>query len=109
VWKAAENLPRVHGNPAEIREALTNLFLNAVDAMPNGGWLTVAGHAERDATVREAIGRVVLTVSDTGTGMIEETRRASSIPSLPQRGSRGPASASLWSTGSWSGTADESL
>ena len=59
--RAVENLPRVQGNPAEIREALTNLFLNAVDAMPTGGRLTVAGYAEADPTDREAPGRVILT------------------------------------------------
>jgi signal transduction histidine kinase/CheY-like chemotaxis protein len=34
--------PSVAGDPAELREAMTNLILNAVDAMPDGGTLTVA-------------------------------------------------------------------
>jgi CheY-like chemotaxis protein len=89
VWRAVENLPRVQGNPAEIREALTNLFLNAVDAMPTGGRLTVAGYLETDATDREAPGRVVLTVSDTGTGMTEETRRRVFDPFFTTKGFKG--------------------
>jgi PAS domain S-box-containing protein len=34
-----ETTPPIHGNPAELREALTNLVFNAVDAMPSGGRL----------------------------------------------------------------------
>src|SRR3989441_67528 len=34
-------LPKVAGDPVELREALTNLILNAVDAMPGGGVLTL--------------------------------------------------------------------
>src|ERR1700752_1343903 len=37
----AENLPDIMGSEVEIRDALTNLIFNAVDAMPEGGTLTV--------------------------------------------------------------------
>src|SRR5690606_18231526 len=37
----APDLPRIYGIESEIREALTNLMLNAVDAMPQGGTLTL--------------------------------------------------------------------
>jgi PAS domain S-box-containing protein len=54
------------GVPAELREALTNIVLNAVDALPAGGRIAVelATDAE-DAVVR---------VTDNGTGMSDEVR-----------------------------------
>jgi CheY-like chemotaxis protein len=57
--------------------------------MPTGGRLTVAGHAEADATDRKTPGRVVLTVSDTGTGMTEETRRRIFDPFFTTKGFKG--------------------
>jgi CheY-like chemotaxis protein len=47
-----------------MREALTNLIFNAVDAMPQGGILTLAGSATSD--------EVSLAITDTGVGMTEE-------------------------------------
>ena len=42
-------LPLVQGNAAEIRQVLTNLIFNAVDAMPNGGTLRVTGGVADDS------------------------------------------------------------
>ena len=55
------------GTITELREAVTNLVLNAVDAMPQGGSIRVQ--------TQEEGGRAVLRVSDTGTGMSEEVRK----------------------------------
>ncbi len=55
----------VAGNASELREVFTNLVLNAVDAMPWGGTLTLAS-ADED-------GEVVVRVRDTGVGMDPET------------------------------------
>ena len=41
VTELASGLPAIMGVESEIREALTNLVFNAVDAMPNGGVLTL--------------------------------------------------------------------
>jgi PAS domain S-box-containing protein len=57
---------RVAGNPTELREVLTNLILNAVDALPDGGLIAISAAARGD--------RVVLTVRDTGTGMDAATQ-----------------------------------
>jgi PAS domain S-box-containing protein len=57
----------VMGTITELREAVTNLVLNAVDAMPQGGSIRVQAQEER--------GRALLRVSDTGTGMSEEVRK----------------------------------
>lgn len=56
----------VSGQSSALREVLVNLILNAIEAMPDGGDLTIE-------TVREAAW-VVLRVSDTGIGMTEEVR-----------------------------------
>jgi PAS domain S-box-containing protein len=54
----------VRGNAAELREALTNLVLNAVDAMPDGGRLRFdTGEADQTVWIQ---------VTDTGRGMTPE-------------------------------------
>lgn len=60
-----------------LQDALMNLVLNARDAMPEGGWLTIATrrrHVDDPATLNlPGIGpHVVVTVRDTGTGMTPE-------------------------------------
>ena len=74
-------LPPVMAVQGEVREALTNLFLNAFDAMPQGGTLTL-----RTRSVR---GSVQVDVSDTGSGMDEETRRRCLEPFYTTKGERG--------------------
>ena len=60
-------VPPIVGEEYALREVLTNLIFNAVDAMPDGGTITL-GTAEDGNFVR-------LSVSDTGTGMTEEVRQ----------------------------------
>ena len=74
-------LPPVAGDPAELREALTNLILNAVDAMPHGGILTVS-----TAFVN---GHVEVAVSDTGMGIPESVRDKIFDPFFTTKGPRG--------------------
>ncbi len=83
----APNLPAVLGIESEIREALTNLVLNAVDAMTEGGILTVR---TRTALSRDKGSQVVyLEVIDTGAGMDEDTRRRCLEPFFTTKGERG--------------------
>ena len=56
----------VAGNASELREVFTNLILNALDAMPWGGTLTLSS--------ADADGEVCIRVTDTGVGMDAETR-----------------------------------
>ena len=79
--RLAADLPPVAGDAAELREALTNLILNAVDAMPQGGTLTLA--------TRRADGRVELLVSDTGVGMPEDVRERIWDPFFMTKGPQG--------------------
>jgi signal transduction histidine kinase/ActR/RegA family two-component response regulator len=70
-------LPPVMGAESEIRDALTNLVFNAVDAMPEGGTLTIRTRTQavKRTDEPEAIEAVHLEVCDTGVGMDEETKR----------------------------------
>jgi PAS domain S-box-containing protein len=81
-------IPPVPGIDSEIREALTNLILNAVDAMPEGGTLTVRTAVESNAKGTEP-SHVRVEVADTGIGMDEETRRRCLEPFFTTKGERG--------------------
>lgn len=82
----ARDLPQIMGTESDIRDALTNLIFNAVDAMPTGGTLALS---TREAA-RSDIGRLIeLQISDTGTGMDEETRRRCIEPFFTTKGERG--------------------
>ena len=61
-----EDVPLINGNESELDEALINLVFNAVDAMPEGGTISI-----RTEVVE---GNVVLTFSDTGKGMDAEIK-----------------------------------
>ncbi len=76
-----EEVPAVAMNPSELREVLTNLILNAVDAMPNGGTITL----------RSRLGShgVEVEVDDTGTGMSEEVLQRCLDPFFTTKGDRG--------------------
>ncbi|HEU5318571.1 MAG TPA: ATP-binding protein, partial [Chloroflexota bacterium] len=76
-----DDVPPVAGDERELREALTNLIFNAVDAMPNGGTLTLRTRGEE--------GEAVLEVGDTGVGMTEEVRRRCLEPFFSTKGARG--------------------
>mgnify|MGYP001307949541 CR=1 FL=1 len=77
--KPAEQLPSAQADPAQLETALLNLAVNARDAMPDGGTLTIETHSTAfDAHSAELEGDVVpgryvmMAVSDTGTGMPPE-------------------------------------
>jgi GAF domain-containing protein len=74
-------LPTVAGDPAELREAMTNLILNAVDAMPTGGTLTVTTRVENNL--------VLITVADTGVGIPSAIRGKIFDPFFTTKGPQG--------------------
>ncbi len=76
-----DDLPPLYGDPAELREMLTNLIFNAVDAMPGGGTITVLTSLD-DTDAK-------LCIRDTGTGMDEETRRRCLEAFFTTKGERG--------------------
>lgn len=81
----SDDLPPLSGMPSEIRQAIVNLIINAVDAMPEGGTLTIRTYR------KDKGGRawVVVEVSDTGIGMDEETKRRATEPFFTTKGERG--------------------
>ncbi|RPI09005.1 MAG: response regulator, partial [Zetaproteobacteria bacterium] len=100
-------LPPVHANPAEIREALTNLVFNAVDAMPCGGQLRFTGRATEEpagdglprtlcppasldpAPDPASRAWVELKVEDSGIGMTDAVRRRIFDPFFTTKGLHG--------------------
>ncbi len=63
------DLPKVQGNPRDLQQVFLNLFLNAIQAMPNGGVLTVRGQATGGSTNDRAL---EVEVTDTGVGIPEQ-------------------------------------
>jgi signal transduction histidine kinase len=78
---ALSDLPTVMGDPGGLREVVTNIILNAVEAMPDGGRIRVQTSAWA--------GWVTLIFSDTGTGMSEDVRRRIFDPFFTTKGSGG--------------------
>lgn len=81
-----QDLPPVGGIESEIREALINLVFNAVDAMPEGGTLTIRTKSVETSSNTHHVDVEVL---DTGMGMSEETRRRCLEPFFTTKGERG--------------------
>jgi PAS domain S-box-containing protein len=81
----AADLPPVPAIESQIRDALVNLVFNAVDAMPEGGPITIRTRLESGGPEP----RVRLEVEDAGVGMDEETRRRCLEPFFTTKGERG--------------------
>ena len=62
----ADNMPQILGDPGQIQQCIVNLFFNAMEAMPDGGQITVRTRWEA------AQNFIRLEVEDTGVGIPEE-------------------------------------
>ena len=78
---AADCTALISGDAVELREVLVNMIYNAIDAMPSGGEIRMSSQA--------ANGRVVLTITDTGTGMTPEVKSRLFDPFFTTKGKGG--------------------
>jgi signal transduction histidine kinase len=62
----AEDLPAIHGDRVQLQQVVTNLVVNALQAMPDGGALTISTSCTEDG--------VALSVRDTGEGIRDDMR-----------------------------------
>jgi signal transduction histidine kinase len=83
--RIAPNLPPFQGEQTELRETLTNLVLNSVDALPKGGTITISAHIDDTGSNRQ----LRLEVADTGRGMTEEVRKRCLEPFFSTKDQRG--------------------
>ena len=77
----AQPVPLVRASAGALRETVTNLILNALDAMPRGGVITLR-------TFQDPRG-ICLSVSDTGVGMSAEVKRRALEPFFTTKGPKG--------------------
>jgi signal transduction histidine kinase/ActR/RegA family two-component response regulator len=83
-------VPPVTGDANQLQAAVAHLITNALDAMPNGGRLTLRTELVPGGPgAEDGPGRVRLTVEDTGTGMPEEVRQRCLEPFYSTKGERG--------------------
>ena len=81
ITQLADDLPEISGDEAELRSALGNLVFNAVDAMPEGGTITLKTFQDGQ--------EVILEVADTGTGMRDEVLKRAMEPFFTTKEERG--------------------
>jgi signal transduction histidine kinase len=72
VRKLQPDLPLVMGDAPQLEQAFLNLILNAAEAMPDGGTLTIKSHTALESRSRSAQLHVALEFKDTGKGMSKE-------------------------------------
>ncbi len=95
-----DNLPQLWCNQSELREALTNIVFNAVDALPRGGVITILGRSA-GPLVEDKPSHLVLEIKDNGVGMDEMTRQRCFEPFFStklQRGGSGLGLAMVYGT-----------
>lgn len=74
--KLQEKLPLIMGDEQQFQQVMINLFINAMDAMPKGGRLTITSEQQSNAKnlphITSKLSNVRITTRDTGTGIKRE-------------------------------------
>jgi PAS domain S-box-containing protein len=83
------DLPEIMGVESEIREALTNLIFNAVDAMPEGGIILLKTLISKNKLGTHESCPVKVEIRDTGIGMSDEIKQQCLEPFYTTKGERG--------------------
>jgi len=87
-----DGLPELYCNESEVREALTNLVLNALDALPQGGRICLCARTvrlESSDAKNEKPTHIIIEVKDNGVGMDETTRQRCLEPFFSTKQLRG--------------------
>src|SRR5438876_3078677 len=79
-------LPKVKVDANQLELAVLNLAVNASDAMPTGGVITIAAREEQSAEEVETKRYVALSVTDSGCGMDDETLKHAQEPFFTTKG-----------------------
>jgi PAS domain S-box-containing protein len=79
-------LPKVIADANQLELALMNLAINGRDAMPNGGTITIGAVKQAEAPGLQAGNYVCVSVTDTGSGMDEETLQRAMEPFFTTKG-----------------------
>jgi signal transduction histidine kinase len=80
VMDLPRDLPAIRVDPNQLELALLSLAVNARDAMPNGGTLTISVQADVSSEDPASIDQIRISVVDTGTGMDEATLQRATEP-----------------------------
>jgi signal transduction histidine kinase len=83
------DLPVILGDAPQLEQAFLNLILNATEAMPRGGSLTIRTHAVTSSAVNQPVSHVAIEFKDTGEGMTEEMQRGAFTAMLATTKARG--------------------
>jgi len=80
------NLPKVNADANQLELALLNLAINGRDAMPKGGSIVIGATEHTDVPGLKAGNYLCVSVTDTGTGMSEETLKRATEPFFTTKG-----------------------
>lgn len=72
IYKLQPHLPPVMGDAPQLEQAFLNLILNAAEAMPSGGTLTIQSRLEKETHMET---HIAIEFKDTGGGMSKELQR----------------------------------
>ena len=100
VTQLDKNIPKVLVDRGKIEQVCVNLFLNAIQAMPNGGDLTIRSYSKHLGDIGPGVGRrkidpfklgakaVVVEIEDSGMGISEENLKKIFDPFFTTKGPR---------------------